>query len=170
MVYNAIQVNTKRANVAADLLRGPKSMVENMRGLVDIGDGRILSGGLKIDIADKKVVCTSFNQEWRCLACNHTNNRSAFGVRGRATVSDTPHAVIIAGQSIPAVMPAGSDKQCFKIIIVENGSLREITEELFKLLGNRRVPKGSAVLIYSASYLAEAGIAAYVEEFLAVKS
>jgi hypothetical protein len=170
MIYNAIQVNTKRTNVAADLLGGPKSTVENMRGLVDIGDGRILSGGLKIDIADKKVVCTSFDQEWRCLACNHNNNRSAFGIRGRATVSDTPHVVILADQSVPATMPANTDKHCVKILIVENGSLREIVEELFKLLGNRRVPKGSTILIYSAAYMAEAGIVAYVEEFLAVRS
>jgi hypothetical protein len=123
MVYSAIQVNTKRANVAADLLGGPKSNVENMRGLVDIGDSRILSGGLKIDIVDKKVVCTSFDQEWHCLACNHNNNRSAFGVRGRATMSDTPHAVILADPSVPATMPASTDKHCVKIMIVGNGSL-----------------------------------------------
>jgi hypothetical protein len=170
MIYNAIQVNTKRANVAADLLGGPKSTVENMRGLVDIGDGRILSGGLKIDIADKKVVCTSFDQEWRCLACNHTSNRPAFGIRGRATVSETPHVVLLADQSVPATMPVNSDKHCVKIFIVENGSLREIVEELFKMLGNRRVPKGSAILLYSAAYMAEAGIVAYVEEFLAVRA
>jgi hypothetical protein len=109
MIYNAIQMNTKRGNVAADLLGGPKSTVENMRGLVDIGDGRILSGGLKIDIADKKVVSTSFDQEWRCIACNHPNNRPAFGVRGRATVIDTLHAVIIADQSVPAMLPVSSD-------------------------------------------------------------
>jgi hypothetical protein len=42
-----------------------------VEGLVEIGDGRILSGGLKIDIGAKKIVCCSFDSEWRCLQCDH---------------------------------------------------------------------------------------------------
>jgi hypothetical protein len=67
-------------------------------------------------------------------------------------------------------MPVNTDKQCIKILVMENGNLREIVEELLKLLGNRRVPKGSAILLYSAAFMAEVGIVAYVEDFLAVKA
>jgi hypothetical protein len=38
--------------------------------------------------------------------------------------------------------------------------------ELEKLMGNRRVQKGSCILIFSASHLAAVGTTEYAEEFL----
>jgi hypothetical protein len=38
--------------------------------------------------------------------------------------------------------------------------------EFLRLLGNRRVPKGSIIMIYSASHLADVGVAAYAEHLV----
>jgi hypothetical protein len=85
-------------------------------------------------------------------------------------VNNTPQAVILGDQAVPAAMSVTSDKQCFKILLIEGGSLQELLNEFLNKLGNRRVQPGTAILIFSASYLAEAGLVAYVEELLAVRS
>jgi hypothetical protein len=52
--------------------------------------------------------------------------------------------------------------------MIEHGSLRELADELIKLIGNRRVPMRSTVLMFSATFMAETGLVSYTEEFLAV--
>jgi hypothetical protein len=149
---------------------GPKtSSVTNLRGLVEIGDGRILSGGLRNDIAERKVVSTSFDEDWRCLACSHPHNGPAFKVRGVADSSCSPHAITLADQSVPAVLPVASDQQCIKVLIMENSSLKQLCEEFLRLIGNRRVPKGTTVLLMSAAYMAEVGLVAYADAFISAR-
>jgi hypothetical protein len=169
MVYSAIRAEKKRDTVASNLLGGNPEEAASIPGLVEIGDGRILAGGLKIGIADKKIVCCNFDEEWRCLGCNHLTRRSSFKLRGIPDASNPPQAVILGDHAVPAAMQVNGEKLCFKILLIEGGSLRELADEFLTSLGNRRVPPGSVVFIFSASYLAEAGIAAYAEELLAVR-
>jgi hypothetical protein len=159
----------KQDTVANNLMEGEPVQLPHMDGLVDIGDGRILSGGLKIDIGEKKVVCCSFDSEWRCLQCEQHKERSAFKIRGIADSSSAPQVVILADQSFPACLPSGTEKDCVKILIMEGGSLKELVEEFFSRLGNRRVPPGSAVLLFSMSWLADTGVVGYAEELIAMR-
>jgi hypothetical protein len=168
IVYNSIQERFKQDTVASNLMGEEPVQLPHMDGLVDMGDGRILSGGLKIDIGEKKVVCCSFDSEWRCLQCEHHKEKSAFKIRGIADSSSAPQVVILADQSFPACLPSGSEKDCVKILIMEGGSLKELVEEFFSRLGNRRVPPGSAVLLFSMSWLAVTGVVGYAEELIAV--
>jgi hypothetical protein len=46
------------------------------------------------------------------------------------------------------------------------GSLGDLVEELFRQVGNRRVPPGTAVLLWSASQLGNVGTAAYAEDLV----
>jgi hypothetical protein len=89
-------------------------------------------------------------------------------MRTGADSSSTPLAFMLGDQSIPAILPCKSEKQCFKIILIEHASLRELADELIKLIGNRRLPMGSTVLLFSATFMAETGLVSYTEEFLAV--
>jgi hypothetical protein len=118
-------------------------------------------------MADHKVISTSFDSDWRCLACAHTHTRPAL-TRPGADTNSSPLAFMLGDQSIPAILPCKSVKQCFKIIMIEHGSLRELVDELIKLVGNRRLPMGSTVLLFSATFMAETGLVSYTEEFLAV--
>jgi hypothetical protein len=77
VVYNAIQAGCSRSTAASNLMGGKKATIPLPTGIVDSGDGRVLSGGLKINMADHKVISTSFDSEWRCLACAHTHTRLA---------------------------------------------------------------------------------------------
>jgi hypothetical protein len=63
-----------------NLMGGIAASLPAMEGYVDRGDGRILSGGLKIDIGAKKVVCCSFYMDWHCLQCSQHNTRPAFKI------------------------------------------------------------------------------------------
>jgi hypothetical protein len=75
------------------------------------------------------------------------------GRRQHGHNSNLPQAIILADQSVLDTIPSTTNKQCLKIpvLIVENGTLKELTDEFLRLLGNRRVPKGSNVLLCSAS-------------------
>jgi hypothetical protein len=53
-----------------------------------------------------------------------------------------------------------------QIIIVENGSIPDIIDEFQKQLGNRRVPPGSVLLIFSASHLLNVGLAQYATDLI----
>jgi hypothetical protein len=139
IVYNSIRASDHRSTMASDLLGGSKRMIALPPGVVEIGDGRILSGGLKVDIAERKIISTSFDADWRCIACNHPSDHPAFKFIGCADSQNTPHAIILGDQAVPAVLPSGTEKQCIKVLIIENGSLRELADELLKLIGNRRV-------------------------------
>jgi hypothetical protein len=47
-----------------------------------------------------------------------------------------------------------------------NGSIEDLVVELFRQVGNRRIPPGTTILIRSASYLGMVGTVAYAEDLL----
>jgi hypothetical protein len=163
IVYDAINAAKIKASTVRNLTAGGAFRAPAIPGFVELGDTRILSTRLTLDLSSKKVISTSFNYEWKCLNCGPHGGSEAFKVRGVADSSGHRQAVILADQSFPAVLPAGGEKLCMKVILVENGSITELVEEFFRLLGNRRVPKGSVILIFSASCLGDVGVAAYAE-------
>jgi hypothetical protein len=85
ITYNAISSQNRKSSAAANLLGGEKKMSPALSSLVEIGDGRILSGGLQTAISTKRIVCTSFDKEWRCLRCGIHGQEPAFKIRGRPT-------------------------------------------------------------------------------------
>jgi hypothetical protein len=84
MLYDAITGSTLRSTSASDLLGGDLAAVEGLKNLVELGDGRILSGGLQLQISAKKVVCTSFDINWACFRCGPHEQQNAFKIRGVA--------------------------------------------------------------------------------------
>jgi hypothetical protein len=74
--------------------------------------------------------------------------------------------VVLADQTFPAILPAEGQARCMQIILVENGSIPDIIDEFQKQLGNRRVPPGSVLLIFSASHLLNVGLAQYAADLV----
>jgi hypothetical protein len=72
-------------------------------------------------------------------------------------------------QTFPAILPAEGQSKCVKIIIVESGSVPDLIDEFRRQLGNRRVPPGSAVLVFSASHLVNVGLEQYTADLVAAK-
>jgi hypothetical protein len=167
-VYNAIKSRRNKSTLARNLL-GSESTANpayTPPSLVDLGDGRILSGGLECDMQKRRTICSSFDQNWQCLGCGSHGGHSAFKIRGVADSYFSRKVVILADQSVPAALPAAGEQQCMRILIVENGKLRELADLFLERLGNRRVPPGTVVMIFSGAYLAETGIVNYCEELL----
>jgi hypothetical protein len=51
-----------------------------------------------------------------------------------------------------------------KILLIENASVRDLIEIFLQKLGNRRVPPGSVILVFSATFLATVGLELYTLE------
>jgi hypothetical protein len=54
--------------------------------------------------------------------------------------------------------------------MVESRNLHVICEELFKQIGNRRLPPGSVILVFSATHLLNVGLTQYTEDLVTIKN
>jgi hypothetical protein len=165
-LYEAIAASNKKASVANNLLGASKMSANGPPGFLDIGDGRITAGGLRLDISAKKTFFTSFDQNWCCIQCGNHGLTPAFKIRGLPDSSCARQVIILGDQACPAILPAAGDLQCIRTLLQENGSVSDLCDEFLRLLGNRRVPQGSTILIFSASHLANVGLAAYCSDLL----
>jgi hypothetical protein len=165
LIYNSIRATNIQATRASSLLDGPTRLAPAVAGMVESGDGRILTGGLKMDLPAKQVTTARVDQDWYCYKCSQHSIRPAIRMRGEAGESPI-QAIILADQSFPAVLPVETSEQCFKIFRIENGSISSMVEKLLKDIGNRRIPPGSIVLIGSISHLADVGLSAYIEDLI----
>ncbi len=75
-------------------------------------------------------------------------------------------SLVLSDQNFPAVIPVEGEGDCFKILLVENASLSDLTTVLLAALEGFTVPAGTAVLISSVSHLAAVGMAAYTEDLV----
>jgi hypothetical protein len=165
-LYEAILKSNLKGMTASNLLGSGKIQACTPPGFIELGDGRITAGGLKLDITTKKTTFTSFDDNWCCLQCGNHGATPAFKIRGLADSSCFRQVVILADQTFPALLPAAGEAQCLRILLIENGSLEALASEFLLLLGNRRVPKGSNILIFSGSHLANVGLETYVADLL----
>jgi hypothetical protein len=165
MVYETIRGANIRATTANNLLGGPVRMAPAMAGMVETGDGRILSGGLSLALNKKKITTTSFDSAWFCFKCSLHNIRPALRTRGEAGGSPR-QAIVLSDQNFPATLPVCSTQQCFKIIRMENGAVLDLVSYLVDLVGNRIVPPGSIVFVGSVTHLANVGLVAYVQDIV----
>jgi hypothetical protein len=170
LIYDAISASNTRAVSAANMMGGKSADPVQGPSFLELGDGRIMSGGLQLDMTNKRIVSTSFSADWKCLRCPQHSGEPALKMRGAADSSCSKQVIIVADQSFPAVLPVSGEEGCFKIILVENGSLDSLLAELVKQVGNRRVPPGSAILAFSAAHLANVGVEQYARDLVAVET
>jgi hypothetical protein len=167
LVYETIAAHNRLASNAKNLLGTNRIQTPALPGFLELGDGRVMSGGLQLDMANKRIVCTSFNQDWKCFRCA-AHTEPALKMRGAADSSSECQAIVAADQFFPACLPVDSQAGCLKIIMVESGTLHTICEEIFKQIGNRRLPPGSVILIFSATHLLNLGLTQYTADLIAV--
>jgi hypothetical protein len=104
--------------------------------MLEAGDGRILMGGLKMDLSKKRIITTSYDPNWYCYKCGCHNIRPALRTRGEAGGSPR-QAIAIADQNFLAILPVATHGQCIKIMRIENGSIMALMDSLFDQVGNR---------------------------------
>jgi hypothetical protein len=165
MIYQSIRARNICDTKASNLLGTVSAYAPAATGMVDTGDGRMMTGGLKMALTDKRVITCSFNYNWTCTKCEQHQDRPALRLRGEAG-SGAAQAIVLSDQNFPAVLPVSGTEQCLKIVRIENGGLLELTDELLNLVGNRRVPPGSIVLLLSPTHLTKVGLSAYISDHL----
>jgi hypothetical protein len=82
---------------------------------------------------------------------------------------DQPVVFAIADQNFSASLPAKDGKECIRILRVEDGSLREVTGEFVSMMGKKKLPPGSVVLLGSLTQLERDGTAQYIEDWHACR-
>jgi hypothetical protein len=75
MLYETIRNHNIRATKADCMLAGQHKMAPYQDGMVDMGDGRLLGGGLKMAFTTKRILTTSFNPDWTCTRCEQHSVR-----------------------------------------------------------------------------------------------
>jgi hypothetical protein len=78
--------------------------------------------------------------------------------------------LVLADQTFPPILPAAGTEKCMVILRIENGSLHDLADEFLKQFGNRMFPAGGLILLFSATHLANVGLAAYIEDLLSVSN
>ena len=77
-----------------------------------------------------------------------------------------PALIICSDQAFPAMLPAMQGK-CAAIIRVEDAAPSELIFAVRNILGGKKIPVGSAVMLSSLSHLGVAGTAKYVQDIAA---
>jgi hypothetical protein len=166
MAYDAIRSGNIRPTKASSLLGGSPLYAPVMPSMIEMGDGRMLSGELKLSISSKKIITSSFNNDWLCLNCDLHKSRPALRTRGEAGPAGAPQAIILSDQNFSPQLPVTGQQQCLKVLRIEHSGLIELAEELMIRVGNRRVPQGSLILLSSITHLSNVGLSAYIADYL----
>jgi hypothetical protein len=166
MAYDAIRCGNIRATKATGLFGGEPLYAPVMPGMIEMGDGRMLAGELKLSISSKKTITSSFDTNWLCLNCALHKSRPALKTRGEAGPAGQPQAIILSDQNFAPQLPVSGQQLCIKVLRIENGGLIKLAEELLARVGNRRVPPGSLILLSSVTHLANVGLSAYIADYL----
>jgi hypothetical protein len=127
VVYEAIRAASICATKAKDLLGGQDKLAPALAGMVETGDGRIFTGGLKMALTSKQVRTSSIDEDWYCYKCSQHNVRPAIRTRGEAGESPI-QAVVLSDQNFPAILPVNTGDQCIKVLRIENGSVPALVE------------------------------------------
>jgi hypothetical protein len=167
--YEAIQKKNREEMAAwdsdtADLVEAP-----DIGSFISTIDGRLAYTGIRTNINQRRIVTTSFDtNSWKCVACSGHEGPSMW--TDRKDRNEHKEVFILSNQSYPPLLPVHSEQRCLRFIRVENGSIQTLTSELLSIGRGYTLGAGSMVLIFSASHMATAGTAGYIEDLLAASA
>jgi hypothetical protein len=129
-------------------------------GFLTPGDERILRNANMCNMEEKRISSASFDPvSGRCYTCLNGNHKAWMSRSGG------PICVVLSDQHFPANIPADSAGECFRILRIENGTLRELADELLRIIPAEGVPKGSVVIFGSTAYLGVVSAECYAAEW-----
>ena len=119
----------------------------------------------------KQNVSYSFNPLRKvCTFCPAARDHQVLGTPlGNPSHSPGREVVLLCDQSFPPLLPSSTDKKCLRIIRLEFGSILDLVGILLELLQGRSLTNGSIVMIFTASHLANVGLASYIEDLVVAK-
>jgi uncharacterized membrane protein YgcG len=133
--------------------------------MISNGDQRTLAATLDINLGQQKVVTASFNTttlECKCDASHAKKKLATYRHKEKGGME----VIFLTDQSYPATLPVHGARKCIKVLRVEHGLLSDLTAELTSLLKGHYLEAGGAVMLFSATNLAGAGLAGYCADLM----
>jgi hypothetical protein len=131
-----------------------------------------VSVNLRHNYTAKQNISTSFDlATLTCNTCTNGNHAGLHGEGGRVGVRDlTPMVFVVSDQNFPLALPVEDDGgECLKILGVGDAAPHELVDAFLDATKGFIVPAGSVVALFSASYLAWGGAAAYAQEYASAR-
>jgi len=158
--YNTVRGLRQKTTRFRELQRSFQAEEEPRAGLYLPEDDRMLfnSNNFRLD-KGRNVSCSFEKEGMTCVVCPTGTHMVLRGTE------DQPVVFAIADQNFSASLPAQDGRDCIRILRVEDGSLREVTGEFISIIGKKKVPAGSVVLLGSLTQLERDGTAQYTEDW-----
>ena len=167
--YLAINMYRRQAGTALNLLGGAQCRSSTTGSIFNGNPYRHKLCHSRWDFAKKLNIMASWDTaELECCCCSEHTKVLEKRVLTRPVYRRT---IVLTDQNFIATAPStAEDKQCMKIIRVENASLWDLHNLFRDLIWDRdlAVPVGSCILIGSASHLGNVGSAVYAEELVQI--
>jgi hypothetical protein len=167
--YEAVQKKNLEMMTAWNCDTGEVTEGPQIGSFTNTMDGRVVKTGIRTSLNQKRIATASFKvPTWKCIGC--TGHEGSKFWREKRDKDDHKEVFILADQSYLPILPCHGKQQCFKIIRVENGTIQSLTSEFLNFGRGYTLGTGSVVLIFSASHMAMAGTAGYVEDLLSASA
>jgi hypothetical protein len=148
------------------LIGGVETALPGIGTMLSGGDGRLLLTHLETSIGQQRTVTSTFNVVDGMVRCLCKCDHSSSGGGGGGGETDNRAVFILADHAIPATWETYNGQACIKIMRIELGSLIELAETFVTKMRGTRLAAGSLVLVFSATSLAHAGMAAYCQDLV----
>jgi hypothetical protein len=167
--YEAVQKKNLELMSAWNCDTGENTEAPKLGSFINTMDGRVMKTGIRTSLNQKRIATASFHvPTWKCIGC--TGHEGSKFWRDKRDKDNHKEVIVLADQAYPPILPCHGKQQCIKIIRVENGSIQSLTSEFLNLGRGYTLGTGSVVLIFSASHMAMAGTAGYVEDLLSASA
>ncbi len=157
--YFAVKGLRNKSGVGRDWAEVGQGPVDRRASFITPDDDRLLFNSNSFRMEDMKNVSRSFDEKGRCVTCK----RGLHDVF--TTGSGKPVVFCLADQHFSPAIPSKDEKECMRVLRMEDSSLREITREFLNTLDGRRLAAGSVVLLGSLYQLSFDGTAQYAEDW-----
>jgi hypothetical protein len=132
-------------------------------------DSRIFRANHQHCYGKKANISASFNlTNMTCNTCTFRGEHLVLHreVESADALNSNPVCFIRSDQCFPPIIPVEGDGECFKVFLIEDGTLSELVNAFLDFTSGFMVLAGSVVVLASASHLALVGTAAYAADFV----
>jgi hypothetical protein len=157
--YYAVKGLRNKSGVEKDWNKAGQGAAVKRASLITPEDDRLLYNSNSFRMEDMKNVLLSFDEKGRCVTCQR-GMHDVFTAGG-----GKPVVFCLADQHFSPAIPSKDEKECTRVLRMEDSSLREITREFLNFLDGRKLAAGSVILLGSLYQLSLDGTAQYAEDW-----
>jgi hypothetical protein len=157
--YYAVRGLRNKSGVGKDWKEAGQGNTAERSSFITPGDDRLLYNSNSFRIEDMKNVSRSFDEKGRCVTCQR-GSHDVFTADG-----GKPVVFCLADQHFSPSVPSKDEKECMRVLRMEDASLKEVTREFLNFLDGRKLAAGSVILLGSLYQLSLDGTAQYAEDW-----